>query len=633
MNETPETDVLLICMPFCDEYMPCMTYAMFKSMLLQKGMKSRVQHEYLYYASHIGKENYRRLLQVCTIGFGHDYFACETIFAKAAHDRTVKSFDEYLRWMESIHLPHKVFSGNQQEDTLQDLSIIKTARETANSYLDEAADRVMAAKPKLVAFTSMFQQHNAIIALAKKLKTFPDAPLILAGGPNCHGEAGSALIERIPAIDFVFTGEGDHIFADFCQSLLQDGTIPDESLPPGVLSRTKTHSLPAPVTMEMDDLPVPDFSDYFRERKLLYPEFTEKHVITAEGSRGCWWAAKHPCRFCGLNGCSAHLYREKSVKRFADELTQLSRKYPHARCFMTDNVISLKHMEELPDELLSRAEYRENMMELFCEIKSNAGSEDIKRLVSCGFTRMQAGIESFSDDILKLMNKGVSAIRQVETLKHCRTYNVSLIWYVLVGTPGETQDMISEVNRVISKIMHLEPPGTVAHVMFLRHSFYMEHPGENVPSLRPDRGYDFVYPDEDFIKRSAHLFAPAKDDELAKYYDYRRLGPAYEKLYELTETWIYHPQLLYMKDKGDMVKILDTRLIAKNIFRHLTGVLADIIRYCKTAAHEKNILSDLSEKYNEKEILDGLSVLTDEDLLLKIGDEYLTLAIDRDAQK
>ena len=66
--------------------MPCMTYAMFKAMLTKAGISSCVQHEYLYYAAWIGKKNYRRIMQVCTIGYGHDYFACETIFAAAAGD-------------------------------------------------------------------------------------------------------------------------------------------------------------------------------------------------------------------------------------------------------------------------------------------------------------------------------------------------------------------------------------------------------------------------------------------------------------------------------------------------------------------------------------------------------------------
>ncbi len=97
----------------------------------------------------------------------------------------------------------------------------------------------MEKKPKIVSFISMFQQQNAIIALAKRLKKEKDAPLILAGGPNCHGGGGSALIEHVDAFDYIFTGEGDNTFAEVCGHLLESGRIPDCNLPPGVLSRTK----------------------------------------------------------------------------------------------------------------------------------------------------------------------------------------------------------------------------------------------------------------------------------------------------------------------------------------------------------------------------------------------------------
>ncbi len=625
------TDVLLVSMPFCNETMPCMTYAMFKAMLTRAGITSSVQHEYLYYSDWIGPNDYRRIMQVCTIGYGHDYFACETIFAKAAHGKVLRSFDEYIEWMKQTHLPGKVFAGNQRQETLEILALYREAQDRAPEYLEEAAGRIMEKHPKIVSFISMFQQHNAIIALAKRLKKEKDAPIILVGGPNCHGDGGGALVEYIDAIDYVFTGEGDNIFVDVCRRLLKDGKIPDSELPAGVVSRTKLHTEPAEITTDLDKLPVPDFSDYYKEIDAIYPDFRELYVVTVEGSRGCWWAAHKPCRFCGLNGKSAHVYREKSVKRFADELEELAVKYPKAKCFLTDNVLSLTHQRYLPDELMKREAYRKNRLGLFCEIKSNLSEEELVNLTKAGFYWVQAGIESFSDGILRLMGKGASAIRQVQTMKHCMAHGVDLMWYVLVGTPGETEAMCQEVNAVIPKIMHLQGPGTVAHVMFLRDSYYTEHPGGVVPELRPDMGYDFVYPNRDFIQRTALLFSPKDPQELARYYDYRQIGPAYEKLYELTETWRNTPQLLFLKDKGDMVKILDTRIIAKHPILHLTGAKAQLCRACRNVKEEKDLIKELSDQFEEHEIKESIDWLLEENQLLKIGSEYLTLAVDRDA--
>ena len=44
-NKEEAAEVLFIAMPFCDEYMPCLTLALFKSVLARAGIKRRVQHE------------------------------------------------------------------------------------------------------------------------------------------------------------------------------------------------------------------------------------------------------------------------------------------------------------------------------------------------------------------------------------------------------------------------------------------------------------------------------------------------------------------------------------------------------------------------------------------------------------
>ena len=636
-----QAEVLLVTMPFCDDYMPCITLALFKSILARAGIKSRVQHEFLYFAERIGAEKYRAIMHICTIGYGHDYFACETVFADAAHDgKQLRSFEEYIRWMKEEHLPGKVFAGQQREDTLGKLTLLREARDMAAAYLDEAAARIRESGAKIVAFLSMYQQQNAMIALARRLKKEKDAPIVMAGGANCEGDAGQALVEYFDCFDYVFTGEADEILAPMCARLLKDGKIPDGELPDGVVSPTRMTAPPAGVTRDLDGLPLPDFSDYYRERDALLPDGAGLLIITTEDSRGCWWAAKHPCRFCGLNGSTAHLYREKSTERLADELTELSVLYPGAQCYFTGNVMSMKHQKGLPEALQKRPAYwREGRdgkygLRLFSEIKSPVPEEDVIRLAKVGFFWLQVGIESFSDERLRLMGKGVSAIRQVETLKHCCAHDVSVLWYILLGLPGETDEMMAGDVEVIPKIMHLESPNTVAHMMYLRYNHYMDHPeDETVPKLRPDRGYDFVFPDREFIRRAVHLYAPEDPEKLADYYDYRRLGPSYEKLYRLCEDWRKNSQMLFMKDKGDEVKVLDTRLISRIPLYHFKGAEAEVLRVCRNTTKERAVYRQLSDRYPAEEIREALELMERENMLLRIGDELLTLPVDRVGSK
>ena len=330
------------------------------------------------------------------------------------------------------------------------------------------------------------------------------------------------------------------------------------------------------------------------------------------------------------------MYREKSTERLADELAQLSRDYPGFQCYFTGNVMSLHHQKELPEALAAPATYwkkgwnGQHGLRLFSEIKSPVSEEDVIRLAEAGFFWVQAGIESFSDERLRLMGKGVSAIRQVETLKHCCAHDMRVLWYILLGLPGETDEMMAQDDAVIPKIMHLEAPNTVAHMMYLRYNYYMDHPEDPLaPKLRPDRGYDFVFPDREYIRRAVHLYAPEDEEELAKYYDYRRIGPSYEKLYRLSEEWRNEQQLLFMKDIGDEIKVLDTRMIAHDPIRHIKGAESDVLRACRNTTRERAVFERLSDRYPAEAIRTALNWLEEENLVLHIGDEYLALPVDR----
>ena len=46
-------------------------------------------------------------------------------------------------------------------------------------------------------------------------------------------------------------------------------------------------SCPAPITTDLDHLPIPDFSDYYKERDMLFPDYEELYRLTET------WREKH----------------------------------------------------------------------------------------------------------------------------------------------------------------------------------------------------------------------------------------------------------------------------------------------------------------------------------------------------
>src|SRR6185295_2446227 len=89
-------------------------------------------------------------------------------------------------------------------------SIVKKTEPFINDCLKE----VIAIRPKIVGFSSTFQQQLASLALAMRIKENIPETLIVFGGANCEGEMGLEMIKKFPFIDVIVSGEGDEVFPE-----------------------------------------------------------------------------------------------------------------------------------------------------------------------------------------------------------------------------------------------------------------------------------------------------------------------------------------------------------------------------------------------------------------------------------
>lgn len=617
-------DVCLVNMPFADVRMPSLALSIFKSSLAERGICGKVQYEHIYFAQKCGLLDYEKIV------YSHTrLLAGEIIFARAAHGHTLSDIEEYKEYIQKDILSQNCIPETFREEPRKWAASFPRLQEMAVEFVREAALRILRQKPKIVALSSLFHQINANIAIARRLKELAPHIVIMVGGPNCTGEAGLALLDHVEAVDYIFCGEADEIFAEVCERILRFGRIPPADLPYGLLSREaeRPDEIIYRLTRDMNAVPVPDFSDFFRiyEQSGLPQEVAN---VLVEGSRGCWWGRKKPCTFCGLNGPSRS-YRHKDTERLADEIASLAAAWPKTKKFyFTDAILSTSHVGELPAALKKRGIF----LDFFAEVKSNLTPDELLSLAEAGFARLQPGIESLQDDLLQLMNKGCRAIKQVELLKNCRTYHVEAIWNLLCGFPGEREEYLAETAELIPKITHLTPPNQLNPIVFQRYGEYTDHAAEYGLVLRPFRSYDFAFADRDFIQRTAYYFEPVDLEERLAYHDCTRRGSEYRRTRDWVTRWV---QGMGNADRLDMevaeggVDLYDMRGIAKKSVYHLQGLGAALYLACRGARSEKGLLEEFSTEHEAGAIREKLAWLAEENLLLHIGDEYLSLAIDR----
>ena len=419
--------VLIAVMPFLPLERPALGPAILKRSLERNGLSCDVRYFQFRFADLIGFDLYQR---VATATPTHDLVG-EWIFTRALYQHEALpavSFESYA-WTSAPPCYSPAFFAQ-----------IEHCRDVAVRFIADCVDNISICRYDIVGFSSTFQQNLSSLALAKSLKEREPGLRTVFGGANCEDAMGVELHRIFPFVDYVCSGESDESFPRLVRAI-RDGGDPSEI---GGLSFRRNNTsvrstVPQQPIADMDSLPIPDHSDFLDAFRGSTASLFIRPQLTMETSRGCWWGQKHHCVFCGLNGLSMR-YRSKSVRRAFEEVKELVRTYGIHSFFNTDNILDLGYFSKLFPML----EADGVKVELYYETKSNLRKDQLIALKRVGTNWIQPGIESLSTHVLRLMDKGVSAIQNVQLLKWARELRMAVTWNVIWGFPGECRRTTSQ---------------------------------------------------------------------------------------------------------------------------------------------------------------------------------------------
>lgn len=495
--------VALVSMPFVSVQRPSMQLGLLKGIVQAAGFEADTLHLNLELAARVGVPLYERLCDHRGPLIG-EWLYSRAAFGDEAPDPDHRFLRDFLGRYE-----HIFGDGERARAGLRWLRDEVIPSSLAHLMATEDWGRY-----DVVGFSSTFQQHVASLALARRIKAMHPRTHVVIGGANVDGAMGPAHLEGAPWIDQVVVGEGDDALPELLRALAAGG---DGGGVPGVATRRDGRvrmTAPRAPRATMDDLPVPDYDEYFARGRALgvLPEASLPGPhIPIETARGCWWGEKHHCTFCGLNGATMK-YRAKSPARVRAELAELSRRYGSFHFEAVDNILATEYLGTLLPELAQEA----TSYALFYEVKANMGRDQVRLLYESGVHAVQPGIESLSTHVLELMHKGTTALQNVNFLRWCRHYGVSANWNLLWGFPGETPEDYRAQVELARQLTHLQPPVGAFRVWLERFSPLYEARARHAdPAQRPraERSYRYVYPahyDHDTI---AYFFEDARDPD------------------------------------------------------------------------------------------------------------------------
>jgi magnesium-protoporphyrin IX monomethyl ester (oxidative) cyclase len=477
-------EILLVCMPFFPIQWPSLALGQLVAAVKRVGLSAKVDYANLRFAKEISNERYDQLSLVLKLHFS---FA-EWIFSAAAFQSKSSSVDQFIDFFakdSTFNQYMELFYNNDLNECKNDL---KAIRQKAERFVLETAERIVELTPKIVGCTTSLMQYNSSLAVLREIKSKRPSIITVLGGAQCEAEMGLITIKKFNWIDYVVSGEADELFPVICKNLLEYGNhLPPKKVPHGVYARHIEHSrTQTAIVKNLDLVPVPDYADYFDQINKYAPHV--KPFLVMESSRGCWKGEKNPCNFCGLNGKRCK-YRTKSTRRVTQEFEQLALDYRTNNFLMTDTILNMSFFKNV----FKTFQEKDRPYNIFFETTSNLSENQIKQLADGGVFWIQAGIENLQDDLLRLLNKGNSAIHNIALLKYAMENGILITWSILYDIPGDKEEWYVELNNRMPLLFHLQPP-KLGYIVFDRFSEYYSNRSKYDLKLRPYKSYQHVYP-------------------------------------------------------------------------------------------------------------------------------------------
>lgn len=611
-------NVALINMPFGFHIYPSIQLGTLSTLLKTHGYEVRSHYLNLQFAHQIGLPVYNQLCE-------KRFLVGEWLFSHMLFGENSKN-REYMEHF-APHIEDVCQSIGRPPQFLHDL---KT--KAVPEFLQWAVEACDWGRYPVIGFTSTFNQNLASVTLAKLIKEKYPSVKIMFGGSNFESDMGLEYFRVFPWIDYVVPGEAESVLPLLMEALSNGGAIPK-----GVVHRRDGETVFEDNHQPFGNFinyPPPDYDDFFEQLRDIDPHShqLENPVILYETARGCWWGEKHHCTFCGLNAQTMK-FRSKPIEQVHADLAALSRRYDSFRFRLVDNILELKYIDGVFGEL-GRKNYD---FQFFVEVKSNLTKQQIKMIAQGGAKVIQPGIESFSQNQLLDMDKGVRPIQNILCLKWSVYYGIEVSWNILVGFPGETDEDFRQQIRLLKLLYHLPPPECVGNLWLERFSPYfmrpaeygikIKGPGEAYPYVYGDGGIDLLKIAYDFEFETENRTDPALKAELSRTVQEWRRRHQSDQL----------PYLIFTRSM-DFVTVYDGRSLEGPMKMRFEGPAAWILLLCNEASksleqiqahlHEQG----LGEGEDAKKVAEQtVAHLQEKGLLYGERGKYLTLALPNNA--
>jgi radical SAM superfamily enzyme YgiQ (UPF0313 family) len=279
-------------------------------------------------------------------------------------------------------------------------------------------------------------------------------------------------------IDFIVRGEGEITFPLLVKALKNKESIHDiKGI--GYKDVSGIHINETPNYVNLNNLP--DLPYYLLDmNKYITKRDSFQRCLTLETSRGC----PHNCNFCSNPVIHKRKWRCLNVDNIIKKVNYLQGKFNlDGIIFQEDNFfVNMQRIKEFCEKIsINNIGWKAN-----CRIKYliDKNQSFLEMLEKSGCRVLQFGVESGSDRILNLLNKGISADNILKVNKKLAKANILCRYNFIIGLPTETEEEIQKTLEFINKLKD-ENPNLDAPFL----NIYTPWPGTNLFDLAIKNGF------------------------------------------------------------------------------------------------------------------------------------------------
>jgi radical SAM superfamily enzyme YgiQ (UPF0313 family) len=330
-----------------------------------------------------------------------------------------------------------------QKESIQYIN--NSATDTITTLFEKMLSPVRKYHPDIIGFSQLvLPQKEPILALAHAVKN-DDIPVVLGGASlwyNPEAYLSGNHIDLSDIFDVIVYGEGE-----IPLKMLINGEplekIPNIVYNPHTIIKNERNCI-----HNLDDIPCPDFSDF-----PLTEYYSPEIVLPILTSRGCYWGR---CTFC-THHKSYNQYRTSSVNHVITTIKTLQTTYNASYFLIADEMV---HPHRF-DQLATTIQKEGLKIRMYSEAKptNQFTLPLLQKMFAAGVRVLLWGVESGTQRILDLMDKGTTVPDIESVLTHSDTAGIWNMVFMIVHYPTQT------VKEIEDDITFLQKNAQVIHTL------------------------------------------------------------------------------------------------------------------------------------------------------------------------